>query len=86
MLEVWSRVLQKEVDDISKRIRLSGELMMTKFDFGIELKDTERFLLVRRHNEAYVARNWRVTPAVIELVEIFHGSGLRWMIRKNHPS
>ena len=59
--------------------------MRTKFDFGIELEDTAHGLLVRQYDEAYVARNWRLTPSVIELVETCLGSGLHWMIRTDHP-
>lgn len=56
-----------------------------KFDFGIDLEDTEHGLLVRQYDQAYVARNWRLTPSVVELVETCLGSGLRWMIRTDHP-
>lgn len=59
--------------------------MRTKFDFGIELEDTAHGLLVRQYDEAYVARNWRLTSSVVELVETCLGSGLRWMIRTDHP-
>lgn len=59
--------------------------MGRKFGFGISLEDTGSGLLVRQYDEAYVARNWRLTPAVIELVETCLESKLNWMIRRDHP-
>jgi hypothetical protein len=59
--------------------------MRREFGFGISLEDREHGLLVQQYGEAYVARNWRLTPAVIELVKTCLDSGLQWMIRKDHP-
>lgn len=59
--------------------------MRAKFEHGIELEDTEQGLLVRQHDQAYVARNWRLTPPVVELVETCLSAGLVWAIRKDHP-
>jgi hypothetical protein len=59
--------------------------MRASFDFGLELEDTEHGLLVRQYDQAYVARNWQLTPPVVELVETCLGVGLTWAIRKDHP-
>lgn len=56
-----------------------------RFDNGIELTDVEGGLLVSQHGDAYVARNWKLSDATVELVETALKSGLRWMIRKGHP-
>lgn len=55
------------------------------FDHGIELQELEQGLLVRQHGDAYVAREWRLTPAVVELIETAITSGLTSMIRADHP-
>ena len=59
--------------------------MRAKFEYGLELEDTEHGLLVRQHDDAYVARSWRLTPQVVELVETCLSAGLVWAIRKDHP-
>ena len=55
------------------------------FDHGIELRELDQGLLVRQHGDAYVAREWRLTQAVVELIETAIKSGLTSMIRKDHP-
>lgn len=52
---------------------------------GILLEEIEEGLLVRQGPEAYVARDWCLSPPVIELVEGAAAAGLNWMIRNNHP-
>ena len=59
--------------------------MRASFEYGIELEDTDQGLLVRQHDQAYVARHWRLTRSVIELVETCLEAGLVWAIRKDHP-
>lgn len=55
------------------------------FTGGIEIEEIAEGLLVRQGGEAYVARNWRLTAPVIELIERALASGLVWMIRDDHP-
>ena len=55
------------------------------FENGIRLEEVEEGLLVKQYNEAYVARKWRLSDNTIELVEAAIESGLRWMIRVQHP-
>lgn len=60
-------------------------MQVQTFANSIELTEVEEGLLVTQHSEAYVARNWKLTPPVIELVESGLESGLTWMIRNDHP-
>lgn len=55
------------------------------FDNGISLENLPQGLLVRQFDQAYVARRWQLTPAVVHLVETAIESGLGWMIRSDHP-
>ncbi|SLN19338.1 hypothetical protein PSA7680_00697 [Pseudoruegeria aquimaris] len=52
---------------------------------GIHVEEHAHGLLVRQYGEAYVARNWRLTPAVDELISTALACGLDWMIRSDHP-
>jgi hypothetical protein len=56
-----------------------------QFENGIEIDEVEAGLLVRQHSDAYVARGWRLTNSVTELVQTAISSSLRWMIREGHP-
>lgn len=59
--------------------------MKKKFKFGITLEDVENGILVKQYDIAYIARNWKITKEVIEMVDTCLESGMRWMIRSNHP-
>ncbi len=52
---------------------------------GVVLEEVEEGLLVRQHDDAYVARGWRLSANTIELVTTALESGLTWMIREGHP-
>ena len=52
---------------------------------NIEVENTDEGLLVRQDGEAYVARNWRLTPATEQLISAAIASGLCCMIREDHP-
>ncbi len=52
---------------------------------GILIEEIEGGLLVQQQGDAYVARNWRLTPPVDELIRTAIASGLDWMIRADHP-
>ena len=54
-------------------------------DNRIELSEVDQGILVRQGAEAYVARNWRVTPGVVELLKDTSTAGLECLIRDNHP-
>ncbi len=56
-----------------------------RFANEIEVEEVEAGLLVRQGSEAYVARNWRLTPPVEHLIETALASGLGCMIRDDHP-
>lgn len=53
--------------------------------FETELEEVEHGLLVRQGCEAYVARNWRCSSEVIDLIEAAQGAGFPCMIREDHP-
>ncbi|WP_171124194.1 MULTISPECIES: endonuclease NucS domain-containing protein [unclassified Ruegeria] len=55
------------------------------FSNGIEIEDVEGGLLVHQYDEAYIARNWDLTPPVEHLIETALTSGLTCMIRNDHP-
>jgi hypothetical protein len=55
------------------------------FPNGIVIEEVEGGVLVRQGGEAYIARNWRVTPSVEKLIEAALASGLGYMIRDDHP-
>ena len=55
------------------------------FTNGISLGELSDGLLVRQGDEAYVARNWRLSPTVEELIETAIDAGLGCMIRDDHP-
>lgn len=52
---------------------------------GIRIKEIEGGLLVQQYGEAYVARNWRLSSSVDQLIRTAISSGLDWMIRSDHP-
>jgi hypothetical protein len=52
---------------------------------GIVLAELSHGLLVRQGDESYVARNWRLSPSVEELIETALAAGLGCMIREDHP-
>lgn len=52
---------------------------------GIILEDMDAGILVRQYDEAYVARRWRLTQDVEDLVQTALDAGMRWMIRDGHP-
>lgn len=56
-----------------------------KFENGIELRDHTNGLLVSQYDDAYVARNWRLTSQTVGLVQTALNSDLRWMIRDGMP-
>lgn len=56
-----------------------------KFENGIELRDHTNGLLVSQYDDAYVARNWRLTSQTVGLVLTALNSDLRWMIRDGMP-
>ncbi|MDO9524865.1 MAG: endonuclease NucS [Gemmobacter sp.] len=55
------------------------------FSNGVIVEDVQNGLLVSQAGEAYVARNWRLTPAVEHLIETAFAAGLSCMIREDHP-
>lgn len=56
-----------------------------RFSGGLLVQETSSGLLVRQGDEAYVARNWRLSPQVEELIETAIGAGLGCMVRQDHP-
>ena len=56
-----------------------------RFNHGISLEERSEGLLVRQYDQAYLARNWRLSEAVQELVATCLDAGLKWMIRNGHP-
>lgn len=56
-----------------------------KFSDSISAEDVEGGLLIRQGEDAYVARNWRLTSKVEHLIEVAINAGLVCMIRHNHP-
>ena len=52
---------------------------------GIKVAEVEGGLLVQQSGEAYVARNWRLTPPVEHLIETALANGFKYMIRFDHP-
>jgi len=52
---------------------------------GIVVEDVDGGLLVQQRGEAYVARNWCLTPPVDQLIETALSCGLDCMIRDDHP-
>ncbi|WP_170761143.1 endonuclease NucS domain-containing protein [Ruegeria lacuscaerulensis] len=55
------------------------------FSIGLSIEEVESGLLVQQFGEAYVARNWRLTPPVKQVIETALSSGLTCMIRNDHP-
>jgi len=51
----------------------------------IEIEEVDGGLLVHQCGEAYIARNWDLTPQVEHLIETALSSGLTCMIRNDHP-
>ena len=60
-------------------------MSMLAFPNGISLEEVDEGLLVQQGTEAYVARNWRLSQPVIELVKVAIAAGQNWMIRNDHP-
>jgi hypothetical protein len=58
-----------------------------RFSFagGITVEACAGGLLVRQGPEAYVARNWQLTPATADLIQTSIGAGIGCMIRDDHP-
>lgn len=50
-----------------------------------DVREVAEGLLVRQGSEAYIARNWRLTPTVQELIDAATEAGLGCMIRDDHP-
>lgn len=59
--------------------------MEIKFLNGISVMDTTYGLLVRQYENAYIARGWRVTDKLTELIQTSIDSKLYWMLRDGHP-
>lgn len=62
-----------------------GDVVLRAYSNGIQVEEVEGGLLVRQEGEAYVARNWHLSPPVEELIETAFMSGLDCMIRDDHP-
>ena len=58
---------------------------MKKFPNGVTLTDTEFGLRVSQYADSYIARKWRISPALLELVQTAFESKLCWLIRDGHP-
>lgn len=58
---------------------------MRTFAAGIEVKEIAEGLLVKQADQAYVARDWRLTAPVEALIETCVACGLSCMIRDDHP-
>ena len=52
---------------------------------SLELVEAEGGLLVKQGHEAYLARDWRLTKSVLEVVETALNRGLVCMIQNRHP-
>ena len=59
--------------------------MKKQFKFGIIIEDVKEGLLVKQYEKKYIARNWKITKEVIDMISLCLDSGMRWMIRENHP-
>ena len=55
------------------------------FRNGVTIENLDGGILVRQGDEAYVARNWQISAATVELIESAIDSGLGCMIREDHP-
>lgn len=75
-LVCWT-VLRRQTDE--------SNLMPKTFPGGISLEDVEDGLLIRQNDVGYVARNWKLTPQIEELVETAVSNGFGCMIRETHP-
>lgn len=53
--------------------------------YCLELAETDGGLFIRQADEAYLARDWRLTKSVLEVVEIALSRGLACMIQNRHP-
>ncbi len=51
----------------------------------LELQETCDGILVSQDGASYVARNWRLTEKVVEVVQWALNSGLYWLIQNGHP-
>jgi hypothetical protein len=58
---------------------------MKKLINGISLKDTEYGLMVTQYSDSYIARRWKISPNLVELVQTALDSKLYWLIRDGHP-
>lgn len=51
----------------------------------LKLSELEAGILVSQNGAAYIARNWRLTDQVSEVVQWALDSGLHWLIQNGHP-
>ena len=51
----------------------------------LELRNTVGGILVSQNGAAYIARKWRLTEQVVEVVQWALDSGLCWLIQNGHP-
>lgn len=73
------------LDDSIRSARRPKHMNHQPYSNGILIDEIEGGLLVQQGGEAYVARNWRLTPSVDQLIRTAIASGLDWMIRSDHP-
>ena len=64
---------------------MKNQISVKRFDLDLEVEQLAEGLLIRQGGEAYVARNWQLTPATEELIQTAVASGLGCMIREDHP-
>lgn len=73
------------LDDSVRSARRPKQMNRQSYSSGILIEEIEGGLLVQQRGEAYVARNWHLTPSVDQLIRTAIASGLDWMIRSDHP-
>lgn len=78
-------MIDRFLDDSIWPARRLKHMNHRPYSNGILIEEIEGGLLVQQRGEAYVARNWRLTPAVDQLIRTATASGLDWMIRSDHP-
>ena len=49
------------------------------------MKDTEHGLMVTQYSDSYIARRWKISKNLVELVQTALDSKLFWLIRDGHP-
>lgn len=52
---------------------------------ALEIREVDTGLMVRQGDESYIARNWKFTSAVKDLITAARDAGLGCMIRDDHP-